>query len=170
MNKQYTATRSLTEVIEHILTLIPETEVDFRIQLESNLSSVNFSAPEEQSFWWHELAVNLNNRLVPPFSNMWEVQVIAFFTGKTEEMVCRLYGSDALNAETMKVVSKKRYRIQANHDQLKKHPDLLILGWQPKDLKMINCVYCETNDHFEARQIYNKLNERKLVAFRNWLD
>lgn len=71
-------------------------------------------------------------------------------------------------------MEQQKYTVSANEDQLQtKAPELLCFDWVPSKLEngevMKNRVNVSFNTLNEAAELYYKLRDKKLVAFRNWI-
>jgi hypothetical protein len=79
--------RVLSEVIDQIVAVIPETEVDFIVRLASNRSSVVICAPEMVPVWWREVHSTILDNVPSVPVEEWHYQVLSIFsTHPIEEM------------------------------------------------------------------------------------
>lgn len=62
------------------------------------------------------------------------------------------------------------YRVSGNWDQIEKYSDLNEIFWDNEEGKSANRVYALFNNFDRAREIYNLMQDRGMVAFRNWLE
>jgi hypothetical protein len=90
--------RNLSEVIDHIIAVVPVTEVDFIVSLASNRSSVNFCAPEMLPFWWREVHSTILDNVPSVPVEEWHYQVLSIFSthpiDEMKKMVKMLQGGD----------------------------------------------------------------------------
>jgi hypothetical protein len=75
--------RDLRTVLISILTQIPVTE-DLHTIIISRLESVEYAAPEMLSFWWNEIADDLNDHVPvdPTKLKPWQKVVVEIFRGE----------------------------------------------------------------------------------------
>ena len=72
--------RKLEDVIEAMLAKIPADQQSFRLKLNSIRRSLNYCAPEQLGFWWHETGNALVDELgVPHKAVEWKTQVTAIW-------------------------------------------------------------------------------------------
>lgn len=74
--------RSLNTVITDMLKEIPEGH-GLRYELEDNLDSLHYAAPESIGRWWRIVAENVNESLNFPPKEDWEWNVAAILMDKS---------------------------------------------------------------------------------------
>ena len=78
--------RSLTDVIDAIVGLIPDTysqKKELTDTLEDQKSSVSYAAPETQDMWWEEVSDTLGYFIKEPKED-WQLKIVDVFCGKTD--------------------------------------------------------------------------------------
>lgn len=75
--------RDLSEVIEEMLSIVPNTEERLIGRLKDNLESALYSAPEVIGRWWNEVYHTLTEELFDGNINMdWKLKVLSIFSTK----------------------------------------------------------------------------------------
>lgn len=75
--------RTLVEVVNQMLEVIPESETDIRDRLTARIRSIEYKAPELRYNLWFDVAADLEKHLGPPDTG-WKQKVQAIFAGKEE--------------------------------------------------------------------------------------
>lgn len=79
--------RCLGDVLEEILTLIPESEKDFREDMQSLLQSVHSSSPEIMYLRWRTGAEYMSDHISQDEKDWsdWQSKVVCIWMGDTPE-------------------------------------------------------------------------------------
>jgi hypothetical protein len=84
--------RDLKNVIENMMTEVPENEFDLICSLKSKQESVKFSAPELMDMWWQEVYDCLMYYIGENPKEEWEYKVLSVFSTKSVQELKALLG------------------------------------------------------------------------------
>lgn len=75
--------RDLTDVIDQIITVVPENQTSLIMELKDRKDSCFYTAPEAIVYRWGEVAKILYEELGdPPFDDDWKGEVLSVWMGK----------------------------------------------------------------------------------------